>query len=177
MTAALISVPEAEAFIKAGGSARPGDLAALPAYIATASAVVEALAGPVVYEVRTFTKYLSGTLTNLVLPAAPATALSVTVDDVAQSGSAWTEDPTPGIVHGVFGPGTVVVEYSVGSTDPVPENIKMACKEQVLFLWQTSRNGATRDMTDVTYVGAGYAVPNKVRDLVAATHHRAPGFA
>ena len=174
----LITLAEAEEAVKAGGTAPAAQLAQLPRFIAAASNVIQSpeLAGPVLYEERTAT--FNGGRNVLALPAAPATALTVTVDGTAWAAGTFTPDTAAGLVYGAFPAGTqnVVITYSVGSMDAVPENIKLACMEQVMFLWQTSRQGARRDMTDVTYTATGYAVPNKVRDL-CRPQMRALGFA
>lgn len=177
MTVPLISVPEAEEAIKAGGSAPAAQLLLLPEYIEAASNRIQEpdLAGPVGYDEKTFTKYLTRTVTAILLPHAPATALTVTVDDVAQASTAWTADPGPGMVHGVFGPGTVVVTYTVGSLEAVPADIKLACKVLVAWLWQATRQGARRDVDGVLYT-PGFAVPNIVREL-CAPHRVELGFA
>ena len=177
----LVTLDEAEDFIKAGGSAPAAQLARLPLFISTASRVIQfpELAGPVAYEVRT--KTFNGGRAAYNLPAAPATALTVTVDGATLAASAWIADTDAGIVHaavGTFAAGTqnVVVTYSVGSTDPVPDEIKMACLEQIKFMWQNAVQGARRDLGGEVVEIRGYAVPNKVRDLCAGVH-RPIGFA
>lgn len=177
----LVTLDEAEEFVKAGGTAPAAQLARLGFFISVASRVVQfpELAGPVAYEERT--KTFNGGRAAYNLPAAPATATAVTVDGSALDSSAWVADVDAGIVwaaSGTFAAGTqnVVVTYTVGSTDPVPDEIKMACLEQVKFMWQNAVQGARRDLGGDVVEIRGYAVPNKVRDLCAGVH-QSLGFA
>ena len=173
----LITLAEAEEAVKAGGTAPAAQLAQLPLFITAASNVIQSpeLAGPVLYEERTAT--FNGGRNILALPAAPATALTVTVGGTAWAAGTFTPDTAAGLVYGAFPAGTqnVVVTYSVGSMDAVPEQIKLACKKLVLHLWQSSRQGATRNAGDTIMI-RGYAVPYEVADL-CGTHHKPLGFA
>jgi len=179
MATNLISLDEAEEAVRAGGTAPSSVLAQLPKFIAAASNLIQSpdLAGPIVYEERTTT--FDGGRAAYVLPAAPATALTVTVGGTALAADYWTADAASGLVRaasGVFTAGqqNVVVTYSVGSADPVPDHIKLACMELVTFLWQGSRQGARRDVDEV--IPLGFAVPNRVREL-CRPEHKALGFA
>ena len=179
MATNLISLDEAEEAVRAGGTAPSSVLTQLPKFIAAASNLIQSpdLAGPIVYEERTAT--FDGGRAAYVLPVAPATALTVTVGGTELAADYWTADAAAGLVRaasGVFTAGqqNVVVTYSVGSADPVPDHIKLACMDLVAHLWQTSRQAARLGTDSV--VPMGFAVPNRIRDL-CRPEHKALGFA
>ena len=179
MATDLISLAEAEEAVRAGGTAPAAVLTQLPKFVTAASSLIQSpdLAGPIVYEERTAT--FDGGRAAYVLPVAPATATAVTVDGTALATSSWTADTGAGIVRsevGSFASGyqNVVVTYAVGSMDPVPDHIKLACMDLVAHLWQTSRQAARMGTDSV--VPMGFAVPNRIRDL-CRPEHKALGFA
>lgn len=175
----LITLAEAEEAIKAGGSAPAGVLAQLPKFVAAASSLIQSddLAGPIVYQEKSLT--VDGGRAVIHLPHAPATALTVTVGGTLLAATAWVAYTAAGMVKaasGTFASGdqNVVVTYSVGSLDPVPDNLKLACMDLVTHLWQTSRQGARIGTEPI--VPMGFAVPNRIRDL-CRPNHMALGFA
>ena len=147
----------------------------LPLYIAAASLVIEDLCGPLVP--ATLTHKAHGGR-PVVLPHTDVTVESVTVDGVLLAASAYEVDETSGIVYdatSLVGVRNVVVTYAVGVA-LLPANLRLACMEQLRFLWQTTRQGTGRAAQELGYTPSGYAVPYMVQGL-CASHPRAPGFA
>lgn len=179
-TRAAISVDDAvEAITSGGGTVTPTVEAQLLGFIAAATRVVEDLVGPVVAETRTWV--CDGGRVALTLPDGRVSNVSVEVDGVAVGADGFTVDEAAGIVRSAgaaFAAGrqNVAVQYDVGWLDDLPGNVRLAVMEQVRFLWQSTRQGATRDAA-VGYTPAGYAVPYLVIGLCEATDGRMPGFA
>lgn len=179
-TRLAISVDDAvEAITQGGGTVSNTVRDQLEGYVAAATRVVEDLVGPVVPETRTWV--CDGGSVALGLPDGHVSNVAVTVDGVEVDAAGFTVDETAGIVRSTgaaFASGrqNVSVAYDVGYLDEMPGNVRLAVMEQVRFLWQTSRQGATRDAA-VGYTPAGYAVPYLVIGLCEASDRRMPGFA
>ena len=172
----LISVDDAMGAVKSGGTAPATVREEMPLYIAAATYVIEDICGPLVRTLRT--ARFDGGRSAVALPAMPVSVVSVTVDGTLLSASDYVVDEAAGVVYYDF-PATarrnVSVSYMVGSTTIAP-NLRLACMEQVRFLWQTTRSGTGRAAQDLGYTPSGYAVPYMVQGL-CATHTPAPGFA
>ena len=172
----LITTDDALAAIRATANPSAQILAELPLFIESASAVIEDLCGPLAVASRTLVT--DGGRTAVALPARDIGVTSVTVDGVVLAADAYDVDAVAGILYSsalAAGRQNVSVVYTVGSA-VLPENLRLACMEQLRFLWQTTRSGTGRAAQDVGYTPAGYAVPFMVQGL-CATHMRAPGFA
>ena len=172
----LISIDDALEAVKVGGSAPASTRADIPLYIAAATYVIEDICGPLVRTLRT--ARFDGGKSAVVLPAMPVSVLSVTVDGTLLSAADYVVDEDAGIIYYDF-PATalrnVSVSYMVGSATIAP-NLRLACMEQVRFLWQTTRVGTGRAAQELGYTPSGYAVPYMVQGL-CAPQNPAPGFA
>ena len=172
--AQAITVEEAvEAITSGGGVVSPTVEGQLLKYIGAATAAVEDLAGPLVADTRTAT--FRGGSVAYSLPVAPVSDVSVEVDGATVT--AEHVDLTAGVVTLASAPSptaTVEVTYDCGYAT-LPDNLRLAVMEQVRFLWQSTRQGATRDAA-TQYTPAGYAVPYMVVGL-CDPNPPAPGFA
>lgn len=173
----LVSI--ADALAQVSGSNVPTETkAAMPLYVATATYVIERLAGPVLLATRT--KVYDGRR-NLLLPATNAVVTSITMDGSVLDPSSYTVDDEAGIIYGSFGSErqSVTVAYQVGGST-VPANIQLAALELVRHLWQSSRQsgrpGAMNAAADTVSTPFGFAVPKRVVELCESTTS-APGFA
>lgn len=176
----LISVDDAAAAVGQGTTLSQAKRDELQLHIAAASAVVEDITGPLVKSTRTATR--DGGRPAVVLPHTGVTVSSVTVDGTALAASAYVVDSGAGVIYaasGVFASGraNVVVAYTTGD-NVIPPQARLACREQVKFLWQVHYQGATRD--DLGYTPSGFAVPRMVEELCASVESTSPrmlGFA
>lgn len=156
-------------------------------HIAAATTVIEARIGPVLPATETERRSGSG-LMALPLYQAAETVKSVVEDGVTLTSTDWCLDehsilwrgPRPGAgAWSTRGAANVTVTYTVGSpvVDPA---VLLAASILVQHMWRTQTStrpalGATSP--DVTAV-AGYLVPNRVLELLAAVpDRRMPGFA
>lgn len=172
----LISIDDALDAIKAGAGAPASTRDDMPLYVAAASLAIEDLCGPLISESRTLTT--NGGRPSIVLPATNVTVTSVTVNGSALAAASYDVDKGAGVIWSPCltpGVGNVVVVYTVGSMT-LPANLRLACREQVRFLWQTTRQGTGRAAQELGYTPSGYAVPYMVAGLCAA-HPGAHGTA
>lgn len=179
----LISLDDALDAVKANGRA-PAQMTRddLALYVAAASYVIEDMVGPVVQRTTTFTA--TGGRESVLLPATNVSVSSVVVDGSTWSTSAYTVDTSAGIVWAKSGAfpatsrGNVVVTYTTAAGDDgLPANLRLACMEQVRFLWQTAKVGRATAAQDLGYTPSGFAVPYMVQGLCAAAPNKTPGFA
>lgn len=177
----LISVDDAAVAVGQGATLTQAKRDELQLHIAAATMAVEDLTGPILSTSRTVTR--DGGRNAVTLPHTGVSVSSVTVDGTALAASGYVVDSDAGIVYagstgaGVFawGRANVVVSYTVGD-NVIPPQVRLACMEQVKFLWQVTRQGATRD--DLGYTPSGFAVPRMVQELCATVDAtKAPGFA
>lgn len=177
----MISLDDGLEAIKANGrtpdSTTRNDLAL---YVAAASYVIEDMVGPAVTRETTYTT--TGGRESVVLPAVNVSVVSVVVDGSTWDASTYTVDTTTGIVYAKSGyfpatsRGNVVVTYRTGS-GALAANLRLACMEQVRFLWQVAKVGRATAAQDLGYTPSGFAVPYMVQGLCKAAPDQAPGFA
>lgn len=174
----LVSLADAMAQI--GGSSKDVTEDSVAIYVASATYMIEKLAGPVLTNARTYVT--DGDRDSINLPAAPVTVSSVTVNGVLQDPSKYTVDTNAGIIYGPFAAGmplNVTIAYTVGSPVVSPL-LQMATLELVRHLWQSSkqvRNGGLTAVASGTVMTPyGFAVPNRVHEMCEVVP-RAPGFA
>lgn len=171
-------VPVATALAQVSGSNTPQETKDLmPLYVATATYVIEQLAGPVLSASRTLT--VDGGR-PIVLPAAPVTVTSVTAGGSLLATTQYTVDTAAGVIYNVpsYGLRTVTVVYQVGA-QAVPANLQLAALELIRHLWQSSKQRGTGGQLQAaadTVAPFGFAVPKRVVELCQATPG-APGFA
>jgi hypothetical protein len=148
--------------------------------IYAATLVIENLTGPQLPDTRTEV-HEGGEGATLFLYAYPTAITSVTEDGVAlstASGEAYKVGKG-GVLYRIgrdwstASPNNITVTYTVGPTPTViPPNVLAATREQVRFLYQMGQAGARPNMGSPTgggtgYMAAGYAVPNRVVELLA----------
>ena len=173
----LVSVDDAAAAVGQGVTLPQARRDEVQLHVAAASAVVEDITGPLVVSSRTVLR--DGGRPVVVLPSVGVSVSSVTVDGTVLAEDAYLVDEDAGLVYataGAFGGGrlAVSVAYTVG-TNVIPAQVRLACMEQVKFLWQVHRQGATRN--DLGYTPSGFAVPRMVLELCESATSKAPGFA
>jgi hypothetical protein len=145
-------------------------------YIYASTLVIEDITGPILPDTRTEVHDGDGS-TTLYLYAYPTAVSSVVEDTITLPATAYKAGKG-GVLHRLSGvwssasPANITVTYSVGATPLViPENILKAAREQVRFLYQQGQQGARPNLGAPTGGGigysAGYAVPNRVRELLA----------
>lgn len=141
-----------------------------------ATLVIEDITGPQLPDVRVQTEDGDGT-TKLYLYAYPRSVVSVVEDGITLPATAYKAGKG-GVLHRLTGvwstasPQNIVVTYNVGPSPViVPENVRWATREQVRFLYQMGQQGARPNLGSPTgggtgYMAAGYAVPNRVIELL-----------
>ncbi|MEU0991935.1 head-tail connector protein [Streptomyces sp. NPDC005953] len=172
---ALLTLAEAKLQLDIETTAQDTEL---QAYVDALTDVVERYTGPVI--TREVTDTVEGNGTTLCLTRTPAVAL-VSVTPALPAGSALDLGTVllhgrTGIVRcrsgGTFGRGLWDVVYTVGRGATVPPTINLAARILLQHLWRTqhgaARGGGGADDYAVTepIVGFGYAVPNRVLELL-----------
>jgi hypothetical protein len=145
------------------------------AYAGAATAVVEGIVGPI--SPVTITEVFDGGRDAILLRARPTAIVSVIVSGVAAY--SWIPDFLSGILYAPpigFAPGirNVVITYTTGTGHAGP-NVHLGIREVFRQLWERSRalgGAASSDM-----VMQGFAIPNAVYELLAASTDVMPGFA
>ena len=145
-------------------------------YISSVRHVIESITGPVLPATRVQT--LSGDAsTALPLGAYPRAITSVVEDGdtltaatyaVGEGGILWRRTGAWSDAY----PSNIVVTYTVGVPDGIiPPNILHAATEELRFLWQIGQVAARPalgvEQAPGGYVPMGYAVPHRVRELLA----------
>lgn len=146
--------------------------------VASATSVIERLAGAVVPRTVTETVRQRGGCASLMLPTCPVlsvTSLTSIADSLSYDVSAlYVDSPLAGIVRradgGAIRGGPWTAVYRAGRVE-VPPNIGLAARMLVQHLWETQRGGppsAPRMEVGVEGVtpGVWFAVPNKVKELL-----------
>lgn len=181
----LISVDDALAALRAKLAVAQAEAREeLPLYIAAATWVVENIVGTVLPASKSCRR--DGGRNAVVLPHRGVDVTQVTVSGTVLAATSYVVDTDAGIVYagsdglGCFRAGRVNVEvaYTVGSA-VIPENVRLAAREEVRFLWQIGHQGArpVGDTADVTpWAAEGFAVPRRVVELLQP-HARSDGFA
>lgn len=186
----IISLADARAALNLASSATTSDDEIL-LYIAAATEVVESIAGPQLAASHTETHTGGGYALGLFHKAAAITA--VTEDGTALTSGDYSLDANSGLLwRGTYpGAGTwsadttagISVTYTVGSSAVAP-NVILAARELVRHLyaigqqpWRQPYGGGIEDAM-MTTTPSGYAVPNRVLDLLKPSMAgRLPGFA
>jgi hypothetical protein len=157
----------------------PAMKASVPLYVATATMVIEWLAGPVL--MATKTKTTDGGR-PIVLPASPVTVTGVTVNGVSVASTVYDVDSEAGVVYNVpcaVRRQGVVVTYTVGSSTVDP-NLQLAALKLIKHLWSQSRQagrpGGIQAAGDTVSTPFGFAIPRAVAELCQVSNP-APGFA
>jgi hypothetical protein len=187
---ALTTVDDVAAMLRWGQPEKDKFAAQLPAYVAAASQVVEADAGP--FEARTIEHVADGG-PSIALPHRPTAVSKVEVAGAAGHSlvdgfvvpsssfseiNGWVVDLTAGIVYGPFPSGrqNIRVTFTVGyAAENVPEAAKLAATMVAADKWAiaSQRAPGLDDQVDPSYL-----MPRAVRDLLAPFRSkRMPGFA
>lgn len=186
ITRGLISLEEAKTSIFNGSS--PGSVVDrdVEAYIEAATPVIEEITGPLLPKQVTYER--DGGKSAILLPHSFTSVVSVLEDDVALSTTDYVARRDSGIIHAggkkfprrfVAGRMNIVATVTIGSSDPIPPNVKLAARELVRFWWQQGRQGnrpqlgAAPDTTPE--VSSGFAVPRRVTELLRP-HRRIGGI-
>ncbi|MFF1650135.1 head-tail connector protein [Streptomyces sp. NPDC058240] len=172
---ALLTLAEAKAQLDIETTA---DDVELQAYIEALTAPIERYVGPV--ETREFTETIEGKRASIGLTHIPAVALVSITPTLGAGGalglSSVVLDPAPGIVRhrtGTFAGTLWTVTYTAGR-GTVPPTINLAARLLLQHLWRTqygaARGGGGADDYAVTepIPGFGYAIPNRVLELLEA---------
>lgn len=181
---ALITLPDVKTALGLGNTGDYDEV--LAGYVDAAVAVIEDIVGPVVTGTRTAT--FNGGASSVVLGGPISEITSVTVNGVALTATQYTANLAAGIVYGGSQYGTygfasgiqnVIVQYSVGSDDDPPANVKLAALELVRFWWQIGQQGNRPSFGEAAeadeYTPSGFAVPRRVIEL-CGPNMRAPGI-
>ncbi|MBW9094637.1 hypothetical protein JNB62_13150 [Microbacterium jejuense] len=182
----LISVADAVQGLKWTPAQVAAEADKLRLYIATATEVLEDIAGALL--ARTVEQYADGGRTGVALWERPTEILSVTVDGTT------TEKYIPNLNAAIvyskpagsrFSPGiqNVVITYQTGSEQTSP-SVQLAARELVRHLIQVGQqalSGAPSepvvlDPRQTSLTRSGFAVPNRVIELIG-NHHALPGTA
>lgn len=173
----IISIADALAVLGNIPVSRQGDLAL---HVATATYVIERLAGPVISEERTWRA--DGGRGAVVLPSCPVQVVTVSVSGTLLDPADYDVDPDAGIVYAAFAAGrprNVVITYRVGAA-VIPANLREAAQRLTKHLVTSGRQpgsgGAQAPAPDLVATPFGFAVPAAVVELCALTP-AAPGFA
>ncbi|MEU0831295.1 head-tail connector protein [Streptomyces sp. NPDC005969] len=172
---ALLTLAEAKAQLDIETTA---DDVELQAYIDALTAPIERYVGPV--ETREFTETIEGKGSSLCLTNIPAVALVSITPTLTTGGpldlSTVALDPAPGVVRhraGTFAGALWTVTYTAGR-GTIPPTINLAARMLLQHLWRTqygaARGGGGADDYSVTepVPGFGYAIPNRVLELLEA---------
>ena len=173
----IVSLTDALGILGSVPASQQGDVAL---YVATATYVIEYLAGPVISEARTY--LADGNRTSIVLPGAPVQVTQVTIAGTVIDPALYQVDEDAGIVFSSFPPGqprAVSITYRVGAAE-IPANLRQAAAELIKHLWSSGRRTGTpgkfEAAADLVATPFGFAVPKKVVELCNLTPH-AGGFA
>ena len=174
----LISVEDAVRAVVPTGKMTAEQREQIQLDLAAASVIIEDLTGPILPATQKARR--NGGLSSYLLPHLSVSAVAVSVDGVALAADEVVADGSAGVVWlrslPAAGFQNVEITYTVGG-GAVPPNVRLACMEQVRFLWQTRRQGSGREAQTLGYTPSGYAIPYMVQGLVEASAQTAPGFA
>jgi hypothetical protein len=173
----------------------------LQGFIDAATPIIENIAGPVIQ--RTVVEYYDGGQSRLELNQLPFISITSVIETYGQTNYTLQEVTLGGVSTGFgftvdyvtgqiirraynaearfpIGAKNVQVTYVAGRAS-VPANVRLATLMLIQHLWSTSqmnRNGGRPSFggDDSFTVGAGFAVPNRVRELLQPSP-RVPGIA
>lgn len=178
----IVALDEAISGIKQTTTVSTTDRSDMRLFLAAATPVIEDIVGAVL--VATKVQTVDGGVDGVALWH-KAVAITSVVDNGATltAGVGYWFDSNASIIYGPFGSGrqTVVITYTVGSATIAP-NVRQATIELVRHWWQwgrqTHRAAIPGDSpaTPMGFTPSGYAVPNRVLELCAASR-RPDGFA
>lgn len=172
----LISISEAFTACSSGEFIPARHRDDMPLFVAAATATIEDICGPLLPTQRTMT--FDGGRTAIVLPGDGVEVAQVSVDGSILTEDEYVVDAFASILYGQF-PATsrqnVTVVFTEGA-GLLPAALRLACREQVRFLWQVTTSGSGREGQELGYTPAGYAVPYLVQGM-CAPFARTSGFA
>lgn len=180
---ALLTLDEAKAQLNTTSST---DDVELQAYIDSLTAVIERYTGPVL--TREFSEVIEGRSGSMCLTHIPAVALVSVVPSLTTGAALDLTDlvldaPT-GIVRyrsGTFAGTLWTVTYTAGRGVSVPPTINLAARMLLQHLWRTQLASGRGPVAGgggeyETVPGLGYAVPNRVLELLEP-YKQPPGVA
>jgi len=153
----------------------------LRGFILAATGLVEGVVGPLTR--RPVSETYNGGRAALILKQAPVISVTTVTESgttVAASGYSISTDTgvltrTSGYSASVWTQGfnNVTVSYVAGRTQ-IPADLTHAVLETVRHLWTTQRGSVKRSQTDDYQPGAGFSLPNRVRELLS--RYEMPGI-
>lgn len=143
--------------------------AALSLYIASATAVVEYITGPLIKASKAWTEVLMYPTHSVVLPQTGIEVTSVTVDGNALGEDDYLVDEDAGIVHSkthMFYD-KVSIGYTAGD-EQIPPQARQACLEVIAHMWQATRQDGRPDPAgdDTVMTPMGFAIPRRAQELL-----------
>lgn len=182
----IISLADARNALNVPSGTRVND-DELRLFIAATTPVIEDIAGPVLAATKVESRDGDGR-TCIPLYEYPSGITSVVENGTTLAASDYYLDSAGILWRGASkgagrwsSTGRIVVTYTVGS-GVIPPNVILAAREEVRFLWQVGQQGQRPAFnggdTTTGYTPTGYAVPNRVLELLAAsTGNKVPGIA
>jgi hypothetical protein len=148
------------------GSAR---FAALSLYIASATAVVEYITGPLIKSEKTWTEVLMYPTRAMVLPHTDIAVTSVTVDGNELGEDDYMVDEDAGIVHSrthMFYD-KVSIGFTAGDQQ-IPPQARQACLEIIAHMWMATRQDGRPEPAgeDTVMTPMGFAIPRRAQELL-----------
>lgn len=184
----ILSLSDAKAALNVPAGTRVND-DELRLYIAATTAVIEDIVGSVLTTSKTET-FDGGTCSVPLAQRATAITSVVVGGTTLTAGTQYVANLVSGLVYAgstsssstfTSGAQNVVVTYTTGSSSIDP-NVILAAREEVRFLYQIGQQGGRPSLggapTDLSWTPSGFAVPQRVIELCAASAaRRMPGFA
>jgi hypothetical protein len=184
----ILSLSDAKAALNVPAGTRVND-DELRLYIAATTAVIEDIVGSVLTTSKTET-FDGGTCSVPLSQRATAITSVVVGGTTLTAGTQYVANLVSGLVYAgstsssstfTSGAQNVVVTYTTGSSSIDP-NVILAAREEVRFLYQIGQQGGRPSLggapTDLSWTPSGFAVPQRVIELCAASAaRRMPGFA
>lgn len=184
----ILSLADAKAALNVPAGTRVND-DELRLYIAATTAVIEDIVGSVLTTPKTET-FDGGTCSVPLSQRATAITSVVVGGTTLTAGTQYVANLVSGLVYAgstsssstfTSGAQNVVVTYTTGSSSIDP-NVILAAREEVRFLYQIGQQGGRPSLggapTDLSWTPSGFAVPQRVIELCAASAaRRMPGFA
>lgn len=184
----ILSLADAKAALNVPAGTRVND-DELRLYIAATTAVIEDIVGSVLTTSKTET-FDGGTCSVPLSQRATAITSVVVGGTTLTAGTQYVANLVSGLVYAgsssssstfTSGAQNVVVTYTTGSSSIDP-NVILAAREEVRFLYQIGQQGGRPSLggapTDLSWTPSGFAVPQRVIELCAASAaRRMPGFA
>lgn len=156
-------------------------------YIAAATPVIEDIVGTVV--AKTVIQKFAGGRSLLPLWEIPTAITSVVENGVTITD--YTLDDTAGIIYAgtqttarnfTAGHNMVVVTYTAGNGNVIPQNVRLATRELIRHWWQIGKQGLRAAPVNTTahmdvWTPSGFAVPRRVMELCKPSQRSLGGFA